>query len=510
MSEDRAGLGLRAFAVLLAAAGAVEGVTLVRGPYLQLTTDSSIVIVWRTDEASNSVVEFSGEGAPLSTVEEPELVTEHVVALEGLLPAERYVYRVSSGGQILAEGASFRTAPLPGAAGQFRVVAFGDSGGGTQAQLDVAARIEASQPDFLIHVGDIAYPGGSDADLDRLFFGVYRPTIAEVPAYIALGNKDVESDAGAALLAAFHAPPNSPDPERYYSFVYGHSLWIALDTNQEVGPGSAPAAWLESELSREGFFWKIVYFHHPMYSSSGGEPPHRAQLEPLFLRYGVDLVFQGHTHYYERTFPMDGGNPTTNSPGPEYVNPGAPIYVVTGGGGGTLITANPKPFSAVYASRYHHVELKIEYDQIALTAIDREGAVIDSFSVRKIVPEDCCNLRDDDFDGRVDFSDTDCANHPECGPAFQRGDSDGNGALELTDAVKILGFLFLGSSEPPCLDAADTDDSGDLQLTDAVRILGFLFLGGEPPAPPGPPGASCGPDGNASPSLGCLVYSSCP
>ncbi|HVR75479.1 MAG TPA: hypothetical protein VMT52_14180, partial [Planctomycetota bacterium] len=92
---------------------------------------------------------------------------------------------------------------------------------------------------------------------------------------------------------------------------------------------------------------------------------------------------------------------------------------------------------------------------------------------------------------------------------FHRGDADDNGDLQITDAVRILGFLFLGSPAPPCLEAADADDNGSLQLTDAVRILGFLFLGGPPPEPPGPPGEACGTDPEGSPDLGCDNYSSC-
>lgn len=94
------------------------------------------------------------------------------------------------------------------------------------------------------------------------------------------------------------------------------------------------------------------------------------------------------------------------------------------------------------------------------------------------------------------------------GPVFHRGDSDDNGALQLTDAVRVLGFLFLGNAAPPCLDAADADDNGGLQLTDAVRILGFLFLGQTAPAPPGPPSEPCGMDPTED-ELDCESYTNC-
>jgi hypothetical protein len=91
---------------------------------------------------------------------------------------------------------------------------------------------------------------------------------------------------------------------------------------------------------------------------------------------------------------------------------------------------------------------------------------------------------------------------------FHRGDSDNNGQLQLTDAVRTLGYLFLGGVAPTCLDAADSDGNNQLQLTDAVRILGFLFLGQLPPVTPGPPPQPCGPDNDGT-HLGCNTYDKC-
>ncbi len=93
-------------------------------------------------------------------------------------------------------------------------------------------------------------------------------------------------------------------------------------------------------------------------------------------------------------------------------------------------------------------------------------------------------------------------------PEFRRGDANDDGAMQLTDAVSILNFLFVAAAEPTCLEAADTDDNGAVQVTDAVRILNFLFTGGgAPPSAPGP--EICGPDPEGSPELGCGSYTSC-
>ena len=93
---------------------------------------------------------------------------------------------------------------------------------------------------------------------------------------------------------------------------------------------------------------------------------------------------------------------------------------------------------------------------------------------------------------------------------FHRGDADDNGTVQLTDAVAILGYLFLGQEIPSCLDAADSDNNGTLQLTDGVHILQYLFSGGPAPVDPGPSPAPCGPDpALPADTLDCASYTNC-
>ena len=128
--------------------------------------------------------------------------------------------------------------------------------------------------------------------------------------------------------------------------------------------------------------------------------------------------------------------------------------------------------------------------------------------------EICGNGEDDDGDGLADCDDSDCAAEEACqvvkGPVFHRADPDDNGAIQLTDGIFILNFLFLGGASPSCFDAADADDNGSVQLTDGIFILNFLFLGGDAPPAPGMPGLGpCGPDTEADDPIGCDSYTSC-
>ena len=124
--------------------------------------------------------------------------------------------------------------------------------------------------------------------------------------------------------------------------------------------------------------------------------------------------------------------------------------------------------------------------------------------------EVCDNGVDDDEDGATDCDDADCSDEESCQePAedlFRRGDADANGAMQLTDAVFVLLYLFSGGGEPPCMEASDADNNGALQLTDAVYVLLYLFSGGDAPPAPGP--GECGPD-TGDVDLGCGVYDSC-
>ncbi|HVR74085.1 MAG TPA: hypothetical protein VMT52_07130 [Planctomycetota bacterium] len=87
-------------------------------------------------------------------------------------------------------------------------------------------------------------------------------------------------------------------------------------------------------------------------------------------------------------------------------------------------------------------------------------------------------------------------------PKFRRGDSDADGATNITDAIFTLSYLFTGGRTPTCLDAADGDDDGQVAITDPIRVLGFLFIGGPPPPPPGD---ACGIDPTED-DLGPCVY----
>jgi predicted phosphodiesterase len=201
-------------------------------------------------------------------------------------------------------------ATAPGA-GAVRFVAFGDMGTGNEDQLVVARRMVAYHDehpyDTVLTVGDNIYPDGNPTDLAAKFERPYAELLRRgVNFYAVLGNNDVKRGRDAQInYQPFHMGGRG-----YYSFTKGAGAnqvqFFAIDsTNVDAGQ----LRWLEASLAESRARWKIAYFHHAIYSSAkthGSRVKLRAQLEPLFVKYGVAAVFSGHDHTYERTRPQQG------------------------------------------------------------------------------------------------------------------------------------------------------------------------------------------------------------
>jgi len=187
--------------------------------------------------------------------------------------------------------------------GSVRFAAIGDMGTGERPQYELAARMETFRRtfpfDFVITLGDNIY-GGSDASDYRTKFELpYKPLLdAGVKFHASLGNHDSPSQ-------SLYKPFNM-NGQQYYTFKKGNVQFFALDSSY-MRPKEL--SWLETELKRSTADWKIAYFHHPLYSSGafhGSATELRGILEPLFVTYGVQVVFAGHEHSYERVKPQQG------------------------------------------------------------------------------------------------------------------------------------------------------------------------------------------------------------
>ena len=360
-------------AVLLAAPASAAKLT--RGPYLQLLTTHSVTVVWNTSSAaacSLAIRPLSGA----TTVIQGSTGTICSVAVEGLLAGTQYGYVPRADGAALDSESVFRTDD-PTRPYTFLVI--GDSGDGSSHQDDVRDRMLATPADFLLHTGDMVYDTGAPEDFDPNFFTPYRKLIRRLVFWPCLGNHDVMTASGAPWREAFYTPANNPArSENYYSFDFGNAHVAVLDSNASTSPGGAQYTFLDGDLAASDATWRFVAFHHSIYSS--GSPDSntriRSNLVPLFDRYGVDLVFMGHAHDYERTKPLKASK----------VVPSGTVYVTTGGGGASISSVGKSSFTAYAESAFHFTRVAVDRRSLRLDMIRDDGDVRDTLTLVKPAP----------------------------------------------------------------------------------------------------------------------------
>jgi predicted MPP superfamily phosphohydrolase len=257
---------------------------------------------------------------------------------------------------------------LPMKDGSVRLVVIGDAGTGGSAQQRVAEQIVAARArfpfDFALMLGDNLYGDEDAGDYEKKFERPYKPLLdAGVKFYAALGNHDDPSQRFYKLF--------NMNGERFYSFKPpkgGNVRFFALDSNYM---STEQLAWLEKELAASGSEWKVCFFHHPIYSSGdrhGADEMLRTQLEPLFVKYGVSVVFTGHEHFYERIKPQQGIT---------YIISGSAAKLRKGDIQKSDITAKG------YDTGYAFVLAEIAGDEMFFHTLDEHGRTVDSGVIQR-------------------------------------------------------------------------------------------------------------------------------
>jgi 3',5'-cyclic AMP phosphodiesterase CpdA len=278
-----------------------------------------------------------------------------------LLPA---VLLASLATGVLAAGQP--RAALPNRADSLKFAVLGDNGTGQRPQFDVAtqmARARLTFPfDLVVMVGDNFYGSQGPADLENKFAKPYRSLLeAGVTFRAALGNHDD--------VATINYPPINMGGQRYYTFVRGPVRFIVLDTNVLDAP---QLAWARATLRQAAEPWKIAYFHHPLYGNAGRHGSNidlRVLLEPVLIEFGVQVVFSGHDHVYERLKPQRG------------------IHYFVVGSGGQLRRGDLTP-SATTAAGFDldqaFMLVEIAGDELFFQTVSRTGGTVDSGVIRRL------------------------------------------------------------------------------------------------------------------------------
>jgi hypothetical protein len=451
-------------ALLLVVATDALSATLVRGPYLQLATRSSVTVVWNTDVPAVCSVALELPGGS-STAVQGSPGTTCVVTLDGLTPGTRYAYVPRADGAPLTQQTTFS---LPEASDAFSFLVVGDSGSGGAGQLRVRDRMLATPASFALHTGDMIYEDGAAKDFDRKYFVPYRTLLRRLVLWPCLGNHDVVTANGAPWRDAFLTPANNADgDEGYYSFDAGNAHFVMVDTNRSTSPGSRQHAFLIQDLAASTATWKLVAFHHSIYSSGlhGSNARIRANLAPLFDQHEVDVVLMGHDHHYERALPLRGD---------VVVAPGmGTTYITTGGGGAELYPVEAEPFTAYAESVFHYVRIRVDGTTLLAQMIRDDGTIGDSVTLVKGEPPPAARCGDglvnqptehcdgDDRPACVGACRTGCTCAPACGDGVVNQASE---ACEASDDSACPGRCVSGCR---CTDPAllmSVEASGDTHV----------------------------------------------
>lgn len=332
--------------------------SIVRGPYLQNPTKNRIKVMWRTDVATDSKVYYGTDMNNLSeSAEDANSVTDHTVELSGLDPFTKYYYSVGTTTDVLSgpvEKHHFTTSPEPGTPQKVRIWAIGDFGKANSEEKDVMESYIAYNQDTLTNVwiwlGDNAYDSGLDEEYQTKVFDTtyYGKVMTYIPFMPCPGNHDYESisppqstvdpnNHSGAYYDMVDVPTNgeagglASGKELYYSFDYGNVHFLSL--NSELGSvinpshdwtgaslfggfnGSPFTDWLEDDLAANTRPWIIAYFHQPAHTAGSHNSADaweaymkamRENINPILEDNGVDIIINGHSHVYERSYLMKG------------------------------------------------------------------------------------------------------------------------------------------------------------------------------------------------------------
>jgi hypothetical protein len=284
-----------------------------------------------------------------------------VLLLSGTLSQTAYT-QTANGSKVGAAAKTGVTLALPLKDGSVKFAVIGDTGTGTSKQHDVAeimVRYRAAFPyEFALLLGDNMYGGETAVDFEKKFSDPYKQLLAQnVKFYAALGNHD-------QALQINYVNFNM-DGKEYYRFKKGNVAFYALNSNYM---DKKQVKWLEDELAKDTSDWKVAYMHHPPYSSGGkhgSDDQLRKIIEPIFVKYGVNVVLTGHDHFYERIKPQKG------------------IYYFVSGAGGKLRKGDIKKGTGLTAKGYDDDMSFMLFEvvngkQMHFQAISRTGATIES------------------------------------------------------------------------------------------------------------------------------------
>ncbi|MFZ0390471.1 MAG: metallophosphoesterase family protein [Calditrichia bacterium] len=361
------------FSALLFILHGAAAAAISKGPYLLNAGPHGITIRWEDDIQETGRVEFwnnkeslQTEAAQLRAARDGKYLYE--ARLSGLKPDMAYHYQVKTAG---TESKTFQFRTAPAANSEITFIAMGDSRSNPEIFRTIVQQTGKAAPDLIISMGDLVANGGDKQEWTDFYFYPAADLIARVPFISALGDHEGDDDNGE--LFRHFLLNDEPLQKQWFSYEYGPVHFIALDYRHPESQEMID--WFKKDMKNNTSSWTVVYMHRPPYNLGGHRSNWGSPLWPqLFRDTKVDLVFAGHSHQYERFYPVrpsdEGGSwPVT--------------YITTGGAGAGLYDVVPSSFLAVSRSVHHFVKVQVSSNKLNLTAYKMDGSELDHISITK-------------------------------------------------------------------------------------------------------------------------------
>ncbi|MGB9603034.1 MAG: metallophosphoesterase, partial [Limisphaerales bacterium] len=354
-----------------------EGYLISKGPYLQAPGSNTMTIMWESPVnlpakvyyGTNEFVEVQLRGgkkcsSSLGGIFSSTNYYIYQATLKGLQPDTTYFYYAQIGGT-KTEVKKFRT--FPSKIDRVRFIVYGDTRSNPGVHRDIALNFKSFSPDFILHTGDLVSKGSRYEVWGREFFSPLSNVIDEIPLFPVLGNHEEKSDNYFNYFVL-------PDKKNYYAFEAGPVFILGLDYHYQKQSDEQykfAARALESTKAP----WKIVMVHIPMFNLGGHFSGwgHKYYL-PLFHRTGVDVVIAGHSHIYERFYPIA----PAGSPG------SAITHITSGGGGAPLATSLSHPALAAHWRTNHFLYFEVTSSNLIGKCFNLRRQELDSFEIKKV------------------------------------------------------------------------------------------------------------------------------
>ena len=349
-----------------------------KGPYLIYPgNNAEMMVLWQLEAPTSLTLRWGQDTSYSEGTATPTVYGENQYkhTITGLTPGVKYYYEVGNAGS-----GSFVAAPADDAT-DIKFLAFGDTRTNPDRHDNVnAAMIEAYTSDpayqtFAVLSGDWVNNADSESDWTEQFFDVgTMPSVTEMHGNLPVNGCIGNHEQSGTVYEKYWPYPYEPGG-RWWSFDYGpvHVVVVVLmgEYSGMNQLGAAQKAWLEADLAASTKEWKFLQFHAPVYSAYGSHPnveTEQAYIQNLCIDYSVDMVFNGHNHYYSHC-DVDGVK-----------------HITTGGGGAPFNTPNPSyhPSIVTVSQTNHFCKIDIQGQQLDFEAVAIDGTVVDSFTLLHI------------------------------------------------------------------------------------------------------------------------------